>query len=107
LKKTRKALEESINSIQWWNTFRFDLEPMDVGFEKSMLHFVDNQLAAWKIDDMEAVELWQSKMNRLASQASVNITCTDNATKGIESIQDRTEEFRKAEVIPSASEAQE
>jgi len=67
LLKMKRELEQLIIDKEWWNENRRDVMPLDLGWERMLLQCVNEQLAAWDKNDLPAVNLWNSKANRIAA----------------------------------------
>lgn len=69
LRKMRRELREDIAIRESWNDNRTDEVPFDVGWDKTMLHYVECQLAAWESGDHEEVNRAATRMNDLCEVA--------------------------------------
>ncbi|MBW3538743.1 MAG: hypothetical protein KY476_00585 [Planctomycetes bacterium] len=63
LQTMRRDLRDTIAMKESWNDNRPDEMPFDVGWEKTVLRYVEKSLEAWAIDDIAAVNHWMGKMN--------------------------------------------
>lgn len=62
LQSMRKNLTQLINDKESWNDNRPEM-PLDVGWEKTMRHYVEKQLEALDNDNADEAMHWQANMD--------------------------------------------
>lgn len=66
LRKMKADLTQTITDVESWNENNWESTPFDAGWEKSLLHCVTNELAAWENEDVAGVRYWGGRTLKIA-----------------------------------------